>query len=148
MGPTGPDLIGVCGDCCEACPRFLATVGDDPSGLERAKDLWVRLGLRTPDFPAEKLGCRGCGPTNDCAYPELRACAYARSVANCGLCPEYPCGLVDAAFANSERLRPRVQAACDPRESAALETAFLAKKRRLDAIHAAIALQSRPAQGR
>ena len=136
-----PPRIGISGDNCTVCPRYLATLSGDPRELEKVRDLWVRVGFREPDFPAEKLACRGCIPGNQCAYTGIRDCAHEKAVADCGLCDGYPCALIDAAFTRSDELRPRLAQACSPAELAVLEEAFLSKKRNLDRVH-----QERPRQ--
>lgn len=45
-------LIGVCGDNCSYCPRYIATRSGKADELEEVKELWARLGLRDPAFPA------------------------------------------------------------------------------------------------
>jgi putative acetyltransferase len=127
-------LIGICGDDCTACPRLVATQTEDPRELERVKDLWVRLSLRPPDFPADRLACRGCSPKNECAYPEMQACTRGRSLPHCGRCPEYPCCLIAAAFKRSEQFRARVEQVCEPGEAAAIVQAFLSKRQNLEAL--------------
>ena len=67
--------IGVCGDHCSYCPRYIATMSGNIEELEKVKGLWVRLGWRDESFPAHKLVCYGCSPEIKCAYPELRNCA-------------------------------------------------------------------------
>ena len=99
---------GVCGDDCAACPRLTATETGDPQELGKVKQLWVRLGLRDASFPAEKLACHGCLPENDCAYPDVRACARVRSLPNCGWCPDYPCALTAAIFERTGAFSARV----------------------------------------
>ena len=66
-------MFGLCGDNCSCCPRFVATKGGKKAELEKAKELWVRLGLREPDFPVKDMACDGCNPSKKCAYEELRA---------------------------------------------------------------------------
>jgi hypothetical protein len=98
------NMIGICGDNCIFCPRYLATQSGDSKELEKVKELWVRLGLREPNFPTQDIACYGCKPENNCAYSEVRACAYGKGVENCGLCNEYPCGQLLAVFEKSEEL--------------------------------------------
>ena len=124
-------MIGICGDNCELCPRFVATRSGRPEDLLEVKALWVRLGLRDPAFPTERLACSGCTPENECAYPEVRACAHENSAVNCGVCPSYPCGLIAAVFAGAEQLRSRAARVCTPEEFSALEGAFFSKKQNL-----------------
>ena len=120
--------IGACGDDCGFCPRYVATASGDPGELEKVKDLWVRLGWRDRAFPAQSLACHGCGPRNDCAYPELRDCVRGRAVARCGLCPDYPCALTTALFARSDHLRLHARQVCTHAEMTALDQAFFSKR--------------------
>ncbi len=128
-------MIGICGDDCLNCPRYRATGDKNPEALEKVRELWVKLGLRDPDFPAKELVCHGCKPENQCAYPELFVCARAKALDNCGLCPEYPCELIDAAFEKSAKLYRHVAAICSEQETAILKKAFFSKKQNLDQIH-------------
>jgi hypothetical protein len=128
-------MIGICGDNCQFCPRYVATKEGRPEALEKVKELWVRLGLRDPDFPAHALACHGCKPENRCAYSELRACTKERMVDNCGLCHEYPCDLIMAAFDKTEKLYFHAIRVCTPSEMAALKKAFFTKRQTLDQIH-------------
>jgi hypothetical protein len=141
-------VIGVCGDNCAMCPRNAATRSGSPEELEKVKELWVRLELRAPDFPADGLACRGCSPENDCAYPRLRACARERSLPNCGQCDDYPCSSIDMVCAASERLRERATDVCTSAELAVLNQAFFSKRRLLNGVHARRAGDALDAQQR
>jgi hypothetical protein len=123
--------IGICGDNCLYCPRYLATLSGKAEELERVKELWVRLGLREPSFPAQNLVCYGCHPDNDCAYSELRACVHGKGIERCGLCEAYPCQIVSAVFEKSERLRPKALSICTPDEKELLRKAFFSKRENL-----------------
>jgi hypothetical protein len=100
--------------------------------LEKVKELWLRLGLRDLALSAQGLACSGCVPKNDCAYSELRACVYAKTIENCGLCEAYPCELVNAAFEKSEKLRSHAAQVCTLKEMDVLQKAFFSKKQNLD----------------
>jgi hypothetical protein len=128
-------LIGVCGDNCAYCPRYIATRNNSATDLEKVKELWVRLGLRDPTTHARDLACSGCKSNNKCAYSELRACAHAKGVDTCGLCDAYPCKLINTAFEKSEKLRSRAARVCKPEELDTLQEAFFSKKQNLDRIH-------------
>jgi len=129
------DSIGICGDNCSFCPRYLATQSGETEELEKVKELWVRLGLRDSDFPPQYMACYGCRPGNDCAYSEVRACAYGKGLENCGLCQVYPCELLHAVFEKSEKLRSHAGHVCIPEEMDSLYKAFLCKQQNLDRIH-------------
>ncbi|MEJ2567938.1 MAG: DUF3795 domain-containing protein [candidate division WOR-3 bacterium] len=127
--------IGVCGDNCSYCPRYIATLSGSAKELEKVKELWVRLGWRDESFPAEELTCEGCSPAVKCAYPELRDCAYEKEFPTCGICDNYPCKLVNAAFERTKRLASDAVKVCTPKEMDILNKAFLYKKRTLDEIN-------------
>jgi hypothetical protein len=125
-------MIGICGDNCHYCPRYVATQNGDARELEKVKELWVRLGLRDPSFPPEDMACFGCGPENKCAYSKVRDCAHGKGIGTCGPCQAYPCELLKAVFENSENLRLRAARVCTPKEMDALCKAFFSKRQNLD----------------
>lgn len=127
--------IGVCGDNCSYCPRYIATLSGNIEELEKVKELWVRIGWRDESFSAENLVCHGCMSEVKCAYPELRNCAYEKKLSNCGLCDNYPCELVNAAFERTKNLESKAGSVCTLKEMDILNKAFLHKKRTLDQIH-------------
>lgn len=130
------NTIGKCGDNCECCPRYLATQTGDISELERIKKLWVRLGLRDPTFPAERMICHGCATENRCAYAELMECVNSKELDNCGLCDDYPCDRIELAFAKSDSLKKHAETVCTAEEFEMLHNAFFSKKDYFDHIHA------------
>ena len=121
-------MFGLCGDNCTCCPRYAATQKNTTDELEKVKELWVRLGLRSPDFPAEGLTCNGCMPQNNCAYQEYRACVITRKIKNCGFCDEYPCKLIKEVFYKTEKLRLHSKKVCTNEEMDVLNKAFFSKK--------------------
>jgi hypothetical protein len=129
------DLTAVCGDNCFHCPRYSATKSGNIKDLETVKKLWVRLGLRDPDFPVQDMECYGCKPENKCAYVELRTCVKKKEIENCGLCDQYPCGLINTAFDRSEKLRSQASGVCTKEEIDVLYKAFFSKKEYFDKIH-------------
>jgi len=128
-------LIGICGDNCLYCPRYIATQNGCAKELEKIKELWARLGLRDPVFPARDMACFGCRPENKCAYSEVRVCAREKGIDNCGICQGYPCKLINAAFEKSEKLHSQAARVCTPGEMDTLHKAFFSKKQNLDQIH-------------
>lgn len=128
-------LIGVCGDNCSYCPRYIATRTGKAEDLDEVKELWGRLGLRDPALPAQDLVCFGCKTESPCAYPELRDCAREKRIDHCGLCDTCPCKRIEAAFKKSEDLRTYATRVCTPREMDVLTKAFFSKQQNLDQIH-------------
>jgi hypothetical protein len=129
------NMIGICGDNCLYCPRYIATKNGSDTKMEEVKELWVRLGMREPDFPARDMACFGCRPENKCAYLEVRTCAHKKGIQNCGLCQVYPCELISAVFEKSERLSFLAARICTPEEMDKLHNAFFSKRQNLDQIH-------------
>jgi hypothetical protein len=130
--------IGVCGDNCSYCPRYIATQNRNATELDKVKELWVRLGLRDPTFPARDLVCLGCKPGNKCVYSKLPACAREKGIDNCGLCDRYPCNLINAVLEKSEKLRSHATKICTPEEMEVLDKAFFSKRQNLEQIHTEI----------
>ena len=126
--------IGVCGDDCSCCPRYVATQTGSLSEFEKVKELWVRLGFRNSAVPARDMVCFGCKSEKQCAYSELRACAREKGADNCGLCAAYPCKLIGAAFEKSEKLRSHAARVCTAEEMGTLKKTFFSKKQNLDQI--------------
>ncbi len=129
------DNIGVCGDNCSCCPRYIATLSGDFEEFKKVKELWVRLGWRDESSPVEELACNGCSLKVKCAYPELRNCADGKKISNCGLCDNYPCESVNAAYKRTERLVSVAKGVCNTEEMDILNKAFFHKKQTLDQIH-------------
>jgi hypothetical protein len=135
---TAMPKIGICGDDCDACPRYQATRSGKTGELEKVRELWERIGLRDALFPAEKLACAGCSPANSCAYPDLLKCTHNRAVENCGFCGSYPCDRLTAVFGKSERWKREIAEKATPEEYRQLSTAFCKKKDNLDGIHQSV----------
>jgi hypothetical protein len=128
-------MFGICGDNCTCCPRYIATQKGSIDELETVKELWLLLGLRDPDFPAEGMICNGCRPENKCAYQKLRSCVTARKIKNCGFCDEYPCKFIKEVFDKTEKLRLRAEKVCTREEIDLLNKAFFMKKQFFNRIH-------------
>jgi hypothetical protein len=129
------NMMGICGDNCSYCPRYVATQKGGGDELVKVKELWVRLGLRSPNFPAEDLSCHGCLPENNCAYSELRQCVRQRNIENCGSCEEYPCERINIAFDKSENLKSRAGRVCTQEEMELLQKSFFSKKEYFNRLH-------------
>lgn len=128
----GKKMIGVCGDNCAYCPRYIATKSGSRTELEEVRELWVRLGLRAHDYPAEELACHGCFPGNNCAYKELRACVREKAYENCSSCDDYPCELILNVLEKSEKLKSRASMVCNQKDMEMLRKAFFSKKEFFD----------------
>lgn len=128
------EMIAICGDNCACCPRYLATQTEQESELEKARQLWIRLGFRDKHFPLEAMACTGCQPENPCAYAELRECVDQQAVENCGFCDTYPCEKINRVFDRSDMLMEQAKKICTKEEIDLLKKAFFYKKRIFDSI--------------
>ncbi len=125
--------LGVCGDRCDVCPRYVATRDHDALLFEKIRRVYIKVGLRGEDTPLESLTCRGCSPENKCAYSSVRDCALDRKIENCGLCSDYPCEKMNAVFQKTEDFRNKFDHACTKEEFTLFEQAFFRKKAYLGA---------------
>jgi hypothetical protein len=128
-------MFGICGDKCSCCPRFIATKSGRKAELEKTKELWVRLGLREPDFPVKDMACHGCNPNKKCAYEELRTCVSSKGYESCGPCEQYPCILINSVFDKTETLKSHAGKICTQEEMNILHKAFFSKKEYFDRMH-------------
>ena len=124
--------IGKCGDNCNFCPRYVATKNGNIQELKKVNDLWVRLGLRDPDFPVKALACNGCKPDNRCAYEELYACVTEKGLENCGFCDAYPCTIINGVLDRSDLFQAKAKALCTVEEMDMLDKAFFSKRAYFD----------------
>ncbi len=48
--------LGACGDRCDVCPRYIATVANDADLFGRIMRIYVKTGLRGKGTPLDSLG--------------------------------------------------------------------------------------------
>jgi hypothetical protein len=125
--------IGVCGDNCNVCPRYLATQSGDVEHLKKLQ-LWHKVGYRDKIVPPEEIICHGCSSTwCDGAYlRDLRECISEKGVENCGRCENYPCEKVLKVFEQTESFAKACKEKCSKEEYECLQKAFFSKKENLD----------------
>jgi hypothetical protein len=126
------ERLGICGDNCGLCPRFIATRSDDEEKLNEVAELWMRLGFREVVVSPGEIECHGCSPEIKCAYPLQRKCALDKNLENCGRCDDYPCELVFRALSITESSARSWKGRCSKNEYRSLAEAFLKKKEYLD----------------
>jgi hypothetical protein len=95
-------IIAYCGLTCTDCPSYAATQSGDRAELERVAAMW-REEFDAPELMAESIQCDGCLGTEGrkcghCSECEMRACAMALNLANCGHCTDYACDKLEAFF--------------------------------------------------
>lgn len=127
--------LGVCGDDCSLCPRYLATRSYDIEQLKKVASLWYRAGFRDNLVQAEEIACYGCKSAKECAFEDLKNCAKDRKINNCGLCQDYPCRAIKKVFGQIKTVSEECRIKCSDAEFQQLQNAFFLKKERLDRIH-------------
>jgi len=84
-------LIAYCGLDCAQCGAYLAHKNDDNALREKTAAEWKIA--HNFDFTPEMINCTGCKGTGvligHCSECEMRKCAIARGVVNCGTCDEF-----------------------------------------------------------
>lgn len=109
-------MIAYCGLICTECPAYLATQANDRAELERVAAMW-REEYNAPNITVESVLCDGCltdqgrkcGHCFDC---DIRACAMALNVANCGHCAEYACEKLAGFFGFVPDARATLDSVC------------------------------------
>ncbi|MBU0936630.1 MAG: DUF3795 domain-containing protein [Spirochaetes bacterium] len=114
-------LGSYCGLDCAECPAHKVYLKDDPELRRKTAADWSKQ--FNAYFDPEKFFCVGCtvteGPhTGYCSLCPVQRCASAKSVANCGRCPEYRgCEIVNGFLAMATELRPTLDAFAAEREA-------------------------------
>lgn len=126
---------GVCGDNCSCCPRYTATLENNPKKLEEVARMWKRVGWRKKVISTEEIKCRGCRTVTWCRYSEIRKCAANFKLNNCGECSRYPCGKLKIVFEKTEQYANECKALFNENDYQTLSRAFFTKKQNLDRIN-------------
>jgi len=87
------EIIAYCGLVCSSCPAYLATKEGSEAKARETADLWSRL--YNVKVAVSNVWCDGCtAPGRKCSHCgecKIRACAIAKGVTSCALCPDYVC---------------------------------------------------------
>ena len=94
-------ILAYCGLVCnEDCPALRATRRKDEKLLRETAEKWS-----APDYvlSAQDILCDGCTAKDQrlseiCADCGVRVCARERELANCALCPDYPCARLETLW--------------------------------------------------
>jgi hypothetical protein len=90
-------LMAYCGLDCSACNAYVATKSNDAALIERTAKEWSEM--YHSNITAKDVWCDGCTAQTSrlcghCSECNIRTCAQAHQVANCGACPEYGCDTI------------------------------------------------------
>jgi hypothetical protein len=126
--------IGFCGDVCSECPRYIATMANDISELEKIAELWYRLGFRDQILPPDQLKCLGCERNKPCSHG-ITSCEHLNGIGNCGECPVFPCLKIDTVFQKTDHGFSICKDRCSESEFDRLFKSFYMKEEILTEIH-------------
>lgn len=127
-------IISVCGDRCSECPRYIATIHNDPQELHQIANLWFRLGLRDTIVSNDDISCHGCNRTKACSFG-LTSCPGLVQLNNCGECSSFPCTKINDTFSKTDEKDALCKSRCSEAEYAILKNAFFLKREILNQIH-------------
>ena len=88
-------IIAYCGLTCSDCAAYIATQTGDRAAMEQVAAQW-REEYNAPNITVDSVICDGCltaegRKCGHCAECDIRACAMALNLANCGHCADYAC---------------------------------------------------------
>ena len=104
------EKLAYCGLNCTVCPLYIITKEDDREAMEK---LASEYSTDTCAFEPSDMICDGChtemaGKGKMCGDCSIRQCGVTRSVANCGECAEYPCGIISKMLPDDSENRLRL----------------------------------------
>ena len=120
-------LIMPCGDNCEYCPRHTAQTNEE---LQKAAELWHRLGWTNKILSLEEIKCKGCSSHKTCSFG-LIECLNERNFQKCNECFEFPCEKIYAMLQKSKKSEELCKEICSEEDFAVLKKAFFEKEANL-----------------
>lgn len=125
--------ITYCGDCCDYCPRYRATLSGNFEDLKKAAELMKKVGWPYDLNNLESMKCRGCQDIGSCEY-QVKDCCIEKKISNCGECSSYPCEIISRAFEITEQNAIKFKNILSKEEYYIFTKAFFKKKENIDMI--------------
>lgn len=125
--------LAYCGDVCNFCPRYIATLNGNEEELRKAAELMKKVGWPYNLEEPEKMKCLGCQDVKSCEY-EVKECCLERNLKNCGMCISYPCVKIEKAFEKTQRNAESFKNILSNEEYGIFRRAFFLKKYNLDMV--------------
>ena len=125
--------LAYCGDLCNECPRYIATLSGNKEKLRKVAFLMKKVNWRYDIESPEKMRCRGCEDIDSCEYG-VKECCIEKGNNNCGECSDYPCSKIQNAFEITELNREKFRKILTEEEYKMFDIVFFSKKRNLDNI--------------
>ncbi|MFX0072516.1 MAG: DUF3795 domain-containing protein [Candidatus Hermodarchaeota archaeon] len=125
--------LAYCGDDCEECPRYIATLSGSKEKLKEAAVLMKKVGWRYDLETPENMKCRGCQDIEICEY-NVKECCIEKKISNCGECTDYPCYKINKTFEITRINTEKFKDILTKEEYELFNKAFFSKKENLDNI--------------
>ena len=125
--------LAFCGDVCNYCPRYIATLSGNEEELNKVAELMKKVGWPYNLEDPKKMKCRGCQDVKSCEYI-VKECCIERKVKNCGKCVSYPCVKIEKAFEKTQRNSESFKNILSNEEYVIFRKAFFLKKYNLDMV--------------
>lgn len=119
-----------CGNDCNSCPRYMATISGNADRLKEVALLWKKVGWRDTVVSPEEMACRGCKTAPWCRYG-IRECALDKAIGHCGECGQFPCEKVLKAFEKTVQYEAICKRICSEEENRVFYRAFFSKRKNL-----------------
>ena len=123
--------LAYCGDVCNLCPRYIATLSGKEEELNKVAILLKKVGWRDEIKPPEEMICHGCQDIEVCEY-DVKDCCIEKKIENCGKCPKYPCPEIKRAFEITETNTKKFRKILSKEEYETFYNAYFLKKEHLD----------------
>jgi hypothetical protein len=96
-------IIAYCGLSCSECPAYIAKKTNDDELRKKTAVEWSKM--FNSDIKPEDINCDSCLTIDGvviqyCNVCDIRKCAQAKNVENCGFCDEYTCEKLERWFKN------------------------------------------------
>jgi len=118
-------MIMPCGDNCAYCPLHSARTDAE---LQRAAELWYKMGTFDTVLSVEEIKCDGCADRTAC---EIKKCIERHGVGKCNRCAEFPCSEIEDMLQKVEDNKTKYKEFCTDSEYALFCKAFFEKEANL-----------------
>ena len=120
------ELIAPCGNNCVYCSRYTAKTNEE---LQRAAELWFKVGWSEKIFSSEEVKCSGC--SNHRILCTLINCLNERNFQKCNQCSDFPCDKIKKMLERSKEYEKQCKELCSDIELMLLKKAFFEKEENL-----------------
>ena len=125
--------LACCGDDCNYCPRYIGTINNDEDMLNRAAEIWYKMGWRDKILSPDEMKCYGCLFIRNCVYG-IKECCGRKKIDNCGYCSEMPCRKLTEALRKIKEFKDISKSTLSEEEFDMLKAAFYMKEEYLNKI--------------